>query len=282
MKRFFLILACLCFLIHPAMAQGAVEIDEEAAMEEIELSKEMIEYLSDKIETYTDGAASLLESVDGAQMPQLNAIKRYANALDLKWANFYESQQALIASDEQLMEAVTIYLETRQRTTGAIDAREKTLTQFADFVAAERIIAQNVKPYEKMYKDALTYSLVEKTAPELEKLKAKDLMLMEELTQQYTTAQQAYKDNKVLKKRWEKLDNNFIDIKGHSQQIQQMEYKPFVQRIKDHVMSLAAVAIIVMFFSFIIIRIKAARDIKKAAEEAKKQRDLLNQNIPTI
>ena len=67
-----------------------------------------------------------------------------------------------------------------------------------------------------------------------------------------------------------------------SQQIQQLEYKSLMQRAKDYIMSMAAVAIILLFLSFILLRIKSMRDMKKAADEAKKLREQQNSNIPTI
>lgn len=281
-KRFFLIVASLAFLIHPAMAQDEPGYDEEAPLEEIILSPAMRDYLANQVETYVMSIQNLLESVDGAQETQLRGIKRYVSAHDIKWTSFYEAEKDLLASDDDLLDQVAFYQETRQKTTVALEAREKALQQMADFVNAERTIAQHVKVYEKLYKDAFSYSLAEQLTPELEKVKAKDLLLMEDLNTQYEAAHQAAKDNKILSARWEKLDSHFIAIKSNSQQIQQLEYKPFLERIKDYVLSLAAVAILLMFVSFVWMRIKAFQTMRKAAEEAKKQRDLLNQNIPTI
>lgn len=281
-KRFFLILACLAFGLRPVLAQDVGGSDEESALEEIVLSDEMRQILAAKIEGFTMSIDNLLESVAGTQEPQLKAIRRYASALDMKWSNFYDTNLDLIAADDSLLEAASVFQETRQKTTDAIEAREKTLKQLVDFVSAERFISQHVKQHEKLYKDAFTYSLIEKMTPQLEELKAKDQLLMGELSQHYEVAHQAALDNKVLKARWEKLDKHFISIKGYSQQIQQLEYKPLLQRVKDYIMSLAAVAIIILFFSFIVIRLKAAQAMKKAAEEAKKQREQLNANIPTI
>lgn len=281
-KKYSIILAFLALLIHPATAQDAGGYDEEIIMEEIVLSPEMREFLADKIETFSLEIHNLLESVNGAQDAQLKAIKRYVNAHDLKWKSFSEPVQDLIASDDELLSNVSVYQETRQKTTEAIEAREKTLTQLTEFVAAERAIAKHVERYEKLYKEAFAYSLVEEKTPELEKLKAKDLLQMKELSMHYEAAHQAANDNKILTPRWEKLDGQFISIRSFSQQIQQLEYKPLLQRIKDYILSLAAVAIILLFISFIALRIKTLQDMKKAAEEARKLREQQNQNIPTI
>lgn len=281
-RIFFMILACLACLVHPATAQDAGGYDEEIVMEEIVLSPEMREFLADKIETFSLEIQNLLESVDGAQESQLKAIKRYVNAHDLKWTSFSEPVQDLIASDDELLSSVVRYRETRQKTAEAIEAREKTLKQMTEFVVAERTIAKHVKQCEKTYKEAFSYSLLEKMTPDLEKLKAKDLLLMEELTKHYEAARQAANDNKVLTPRWEKLDSEFITIRSYSQQMQQLEYKPLLQRVKDYILSLAAVAIILLFISFIVLRIKTIRDMKKAAEKARKLRELQNPNIPTI
>lgn len=282
LKRFFLLWVCLTALVHPVMAQDEVGLDEVAIMEEVELSPELREYLAEKIESFSLEIQNLFESVEGAQEPQLKAIKRYVSAHDLKWTAFVGSVQDLIASDDNLVASVAGYQETRKKTDAAIEAREKSLSQLTDFVAAERAISQHVKQYEKLYKQAFSYSLVEKLTPELEKLKAKDLLLMEELSKHYENAHEAAKDNKMLTARWERLDSHYISIKSFSQQIQQLEYKSLMQRAKDYIMSMAAVAIILLFISFILLRIKSMRDMKKAADEAKKLREQQNSNIPTI
>ena len=215
--------ACLACMIHPAMAQDEAGYEEEVPQEEIVLSPATRDYLSNQVETYVMSIQNLLESIDGAQEPQLKGIKRYVSAHDMKWTSFYEAEKDLLASDDELLAQVTIYQEIRQKTTEVLEAREKALQQMTDFVNAERIIAQHVKVYEKLYKDAFSYSLAEQLAPELEKVKAKDLLLMEDLNAQYEAAHQAVKNNIILTARWEKLDSHFIAIRSNSQQIQQLE-----------------------------------------------------------
>ena len=88
----------------------------------------------------------------------------------------------------------------------------------------------------------------------------------------------------TLQPRFEVIDEQYIIIKSTSEKVQALEYKPWMQRIKDYVMGLAAVAIILMFLNGLWSKFKA---YKEKAASLKKYNEMLNNNgkektYPTI
>jgi hypothetical protein len=80
----------------------------------------------------------------------------------------------------------------------------------------------------------------------------------------------------------ERLENKYIELKVVSGKIQEAAFKPFLERVKDWLISLAAVAIVLMFANLVITRIKTAQ---KAMAMAKKMKNMMGggmQDYPTI
>ena len=79
----------------------------------------------------------------------------------------------------------------------------------------------------------------------------------------------------------EAIDNKYFQLQSVSAKIQTIEYKPFIQRIKDYLIGLAAVAILLMFFNLLNAKIKT---LKAARDQAKKMKDMMDgqHNYPTI
>ena len=78
------------------------------------------------------------------------------------------------------------------------------------------------------------------------------------------------------------LTEQYISLKTQSAQIQETVYKPFIERAKDYLLGMAAVAIVLMFVNAVVTKLKM---LQQARENAKKYQDMLNQNnqdYPTI
>ena len=129
----------------------------------------------------------------------------------------------------------------------------------------------------------MNYSLVQKLAPQLEKLKAEEQVHFERIQSSYDKSKSAADLIPQLNKRAATLNEKYFKIKALSEKIQAMEYKPFVQRIKDYLLEIACVSVILMFFTMLTAKLKAA---KNAREMLKKQKQLLNRtngsDYPTI
>ena len=116
----------------------------------------------------------------------------------------------------------------------------------------------------------------------MEKLKAKEQLLFSEVQAHYDKAKAATAVIPDLSARLRIVEEQYINIKSTSEKIQAMEYKPFIQRIKDYLLGLAAVAIIIMFMNAAASRFKAWKQMR---ESMKKYKDMMNgqsNNYPTI
>ena len=135
-----------------------------------------------------------------------------------------------------------------------------------------------------MGKRAFSMSLVAKMAPLLEKLKTKEQVLFADIQEQYEKAKASTKVIPALEPRFDVVSEEYSTLKSMSERIQQMAYKPFIQRIKDYLISLAAVAIMLLFLNFAVQRLQT---LKKMRDEMKKVKKMMNQNgegaqYPTI
>ena len=127
-------------------------------------------------------------------------------------------------------------------------------------------------------------SLVKQLGPKLEKVKAKEQILFTELQNNYNLAKSACELVPSLSKRMEILDEQYVIMKSVSEKVQALEYKPFIQRIKDYVLGLACVAVILLFLNGMWAKFKAYRE--KVAS-MKKYSDMMKNNgkettYPTI
>ena len=77
------------------------------------------------------------------------------------------------------------------------------------------------------------------------------------------------------------MEKKFVQLQSVSAKIQEMEYKPFIQRIKDYLLGLAAVAILMMFVNLLSQKLK---QLKAAREQAKKMKESMmgQKEYPTI
>lgn len=238
--------------------------------------------LAERIHSFLDESASLMNYIEGAQGAQMESIHHFSDIIDTKWKGFMLLEQEVLSQDDSLMVLVSEYEQTRQQLTDSIAAREKTLQMYADFLRAEKFLSKHIKEYEKLINKAEIFSLTTKTAPQLEELKLREQMLYAEVQQHYDKAKEAAARDQKLQKRMAKIENEYIQIKTFSAKIQEAVYKPFIERIKDYLLSLACVAIMLMLLNMIIARIQAFKQARKAARDMKKMMESQNNDIPTI
>lgn len=215
---------------------------------------------------------------------RINYLNQSYNALDVKWSTYYQASQLDIAADEELMEEVANLEQLKQTVKDTLDLRTQQVDAIAKFASADKFIISHVDVYKKLYTKAYKLSLLKKFGPMLEKVKAKEQVVFGELQTNFEQAKVASELVPTLNTRMETLDEQYVIMKSVSEKVQALEYKPWMQRIKDYVMGLAAVAIILMFVNGIWSKFKAYKD--KAAN-LKKYNDMLKNNgkdttYPTI
>jgi isoleucyl-tRNA synthetase len=215
---------------------------------------------------------------------RMNYLNQSYNSLDVKWNTYYQASQLDIAADEELMEEVAKLEQLKQSVKDTLDLRTQQVDAIAKFASADKFIISHVDVYKKLYTKAYKLSLLKKFGPMLEKVKAKEQVVFGELQTNFEQAKAASELVPTLNRRMETLDEQYVIMKSVSEKVQALEYKPWMQRIKDYVMGLAAVAIILMFVNGIWSKFKAYKD--KAAN-LKKYNDMLKNNgkdttYPTI
>lgn len=245
------------------------------------VSFDMLE-LEGKLLLFVDKINAIAADVPYANLKQLEKADKEMAAIDNKWNVFTQAYQLDIASDEKLLDLTTKYQEDKQQLTDTIQSLRQRLESFEVFLTAEKYIKGQQEPYHKWLEEARQYSQLEQLAPMLEKLKVKEQLAVAELDRNYETAKSAAQTYAQLQERMKKVEENYIELKGISETIQAAEYKPLIERIKDYLLSFAAVAIILMFINMVHAKIQSYKQLRKSAEEYKKAMMGNDEDIPSI
>ena len=204
---------------------------------------------------------------------RMNTYNQRYNSLDVMWTTYTQAQQMDIANDDELMTMVANIEALKQSVKDTLDARAGMVKAISDFVNADQFIMSQVAVYKKLYKRAFKLSLLKKLAPQLEKAKAREQLVFEKLQASYDSAKAAAELVPSLQPRMNVLDEQFVVMKSVSEKVQALEYKPLFQRVKDYIMGLAAVSIILLFFSMMIAKYKA---YKGKVANMKKMNEMIN------
>lgn len=205
------------------------------------------------------------------------------NSIEFRWNTFFQSAQADIANSDYLMNLMTQVEQFKQEVADSIASQQQKCNALSDFIAAEQLILSQQTIYNDLYSRAVEFSLVQQTAPLLQKVKAEEQTNFEKIQTCYEKSKTAVQFIPQLSKRAAVIDEQFYSIKALSAKIQAMEYKPPIERAKDYLLGFACVAIILLFIGMVTSKIGA---IKKTRETLKKQKELFEKNnnndYPTI
>lgn len=213
---------------------------------------------------------------------ELAETDKQVTTIDAKWSTYYQSRQIEIAEDDSLLQIVADYQLAKQNLLDSIAFQKHIIDARKEFTEAEIFFQKQDSSYAQLYKTALELSLVQALTPKLEKMKGKEQLLFAEAQGHYDTAKSLSEEFSEFLPRFQSIEEKFIEIKNMSEKIQALEYKPLLERIKDYLYSLAAVAMILLFLNMVQAKIKA---LKQARENAKKLREMMNNeesDYPTI
>lgn len=237
-----------------------------------------------KVNLSVDSEMGISKSVVSAMEQRMQSLNQTYNQIDVKWNTYYQAQQMDIANSEDLMNMVAKIEELKQTVKDTLDSKTQVVEAVANFAAADRFIISQVNVYKNLYSKAYKLSLVQQLGPKLEKVKAKEQIIFTELQTNYNQAKSACELVPSLSKRMEVLDEQYVIMKSVSEKVQALEYKPFIQRVKDYVLGLACVAVILLFLNGMMAKYKSYRE--KVAS-MKKYSEMLKNNgkettYPTI
>ena len=252
--------------------------DSGANLEDLQLVLAVREKMGDYIEYMQSFEATVKESSPDAY-PDL--LKRY-NVVKVRWNTYYNSYLVLIADHDELMESVSEYdalNESVQTLLSELQTKQKALESFEDAV---QFIEKQDTLYQNLYERAQLLSATSKTAGELEKLKGKEQLVFSEVQEKFDAACQAAEIIPTLSSRMDRLNEKYIVLKCISEKIQQTAYKPLIERLKDYLMSIAAVALILMFVSMLRSKMKAAKQLRENAQKTLDEYRKNKDDIPNI
>ena len=245
------------------------------------IASDMLE-LEGKMLLFVDKVNAISADVAYADLKQLDKADKELMTIDTHWSLFLQAYQLDISSDENLMNIATRYQENKQLLADSILSRRHMLESESAFLEAEHYLNKQKEPYQKMQTEAQRLSQLERLAPMLEKLKAKEQLAMEDIDKHYEAAKSVAQEFTGLHGRMQKIEEAYIELKTLSDSIQAAEYKPFIERIKDYLLGFAAVAVILMFVNMVQAKIQAYKQLKKSAEDYMKALRGGDDDIPTI
>ncbi|MBP5398333.1 MAG: hypothetical protein J6Y32_06910 [Bacteroidales bacterium] len=247
-----------------------------------------IESVADRFDEYDAELKNLTKKIGRANdLAALDDFDKSLADLNTRWDLYYQSSAALIGGNKTLLDACTQLMAVKDDLGQKAADKRLALQSQADFEEAGRFMAGKDSLYRRLLKSAKRYSQIQMTAAQLKKVQGKEQLLTAQLDQRYSAAQAAsenikWKTPKEKEEALSELEEKYLNLKNYSAQIQECQYKPFIERIRDWLMSFAAVAVILMFANMVQGKIQAAKQMK---ENMKKMQEQLHKNddeIPSI
>lgn len=279
----------LCMLPSVAWAQEDVLTEEELDStyadinEHMQLFQEELIQLNalSKFRMDIDMEMPLTEPLLDVVSERLKALTSALNSFSTRWSTYSSAQQVYIADNDSLLNRVAVIQQMQQAVTDTLASRQQQRDNLVAFSTAEKFIWGQDKAYRALYKQAVTYSMSPKLAAKLEKVKAEEQTLTADVEKYFGQAKEAATAFPGLELRMKAMENKVFELQTVSAKIQEMAYKPFIQRIKDYLMGLACVAILLMGVNLLKSKLKV---LKQTREQAKKMKEMMNgqHNYPTI
>lgn len=265
----YLLLVCPCRLWPYGLATDTLSAD---VMIDTEVE---IQSIGDRLRGYVEDVEKLSRQVGVVPERKLKQVENSLSRLNAKHTLYCQAQQLYIAMDDSLMNLVAQYQEMGQMVSDSIQRQQQRFQWLEDFNQAERFIFSQDSAYQRLLKQSMLLSQIEKTAPALEKLKGQEQLLFADVDAYFQKAKVAAESTPALKKRQAQLEEKYIELKNSSEKIQAAEYMPLLDRIKDKLMGIAAVGIILMFFNMVVSKIQG---YKKMRENAKQMEEMLRKS----
>lgn len=286
----FIILGLFCLHTLYPLAQ---EIEEEllSTEREDELEERFFEY-ADELKQLTNASSlqiriseSNIESGTYTRIlkEKIKIMEDDLQSIDYRWTALTQAEQADIAKSRYLMELMAKVQSIKQAVADTIASQKHKCQAISDFLAAEHLILTQDSTFAKLYKQARALSEIQRMASKLEKVKAQEQVLFARLQASYDKSKAAAEMVPQLKTRASVLDEHYYKLKTLDEKIRSMEYKPFIERIKNYLLGLACVSVILVFLNILVTKLAG---LKKTRQMLKKQKEMLSKTngseYPTI
>jgi len=288
-RNVWMVIIFMCMLPSGGRAQGEVATGQELDSAYADINEHMLLFQEELIQLNAlskfrmdiDMEMPLTEPLMDVVSERLKALSSALNSFSTRWNTYSSAQQVYIADNDSLLNRVAIIQQMQQAVTDTLVSRQQQRDNLVAFSTAEKFIWGQDKAYRALYKQAVAYSMSPKLAAKLEKTKAEEQTLTADVEKYYSQAKEAAAAFPGLELRMRAMENKVFELQTVSAKIQEMAYKPFIQRIKDYLMGLACVAILLMGVNLLKSKLKV---IKQTREQAKKMKEMMNgqHNYPTI
>ena len=288
-KNLWLLFIFVCMLPSVAWAQEEMSAEEELDSAYTDINEHMELFQEELIQLNAlcrfrmdiDMEMPLNEPLLDVVSERLKSLSLALNSFSTRWDTYSAAQQVYIADNDSLLNRAAVIQQMRQAVTDTLALRQQQRDQLVAFSTAEQFIWSQDKNYRQLYKKAVQYSATSMLAAKLEKVKAEEQALTADVNKYYSQAKEAATAFPGLQLRMEAMENKVFELQTVSAKIQEMAYKPFIQRIKDYLLGLACVAILLMGLN--LLKSKLAM-VKQASDQAKKLKGLTGgqHNYPTI
>ena len=288
-RNLWLLIIFVCMLPSAAWAQEEMSAEEELDSAYTDINEHMELFQEELIQLNAlcrfrmdiDMEMPLNEPLLDVVSERLKALSSALNSFSTRWDTYSAAQQVYIADNDSLLNRVAVIQQMRQAVTDTLAVRQQQRDQLVAFSTAEKFIWGQDKNYRQLYKKAIQYSVSPKLAAQLEKVKATEQALTADVNKYYGQAKDAATAFPGLELRMTAMENKVFELQTVSAKIQEMAYKPFIQRVKDYLMGLACVAILLMGLN--LLKSKLAQ-VKQARDQAKKMKEMMTgqHNYPTI
>ena len=288
-KNLWLLIIFVCMLPSVAWAQEEMSAEEELDSAYTDINEHMELFQEELIQLNAlcrfrmdiDMEMPLNEPLLDVLSERLKSLSMAMNSFSTRWDTYSAAQQVYIADNDSLLNRAALIQQMRQAVTDTLALRQQQRDQLVAFSTAEQFIWGQDKNYRQLYKKAVQYSATPMLAAQLEKVKAEEQALTADVNKYYSQAKEAAMTFPGLQLRMQAMENKVFELQTVSAKIQEMAYKPFIQRIKDYLMGLACVAILLMGLN--LLKSKLAL-VKQARDQAKKLKGLTGgqHNYPTI
>ena len=288
-KNLWLLIIFVCMLPSVAWAQEEMSAEEELDSAYTDINEHMELFQEELIQLNAlcrfrmdiDMEMPLNEPLLDVVSERLKSLSLALNSFSTRWDTYSAAQQVYIADNDSLLNRAAVIQQMRQAVTDTLALRQQQRDQLVAFSTAEQFIWSQDKNYRQLYKKAVQYSATSMLAAKLEKVKAEEQALTADVNKYYSQAKEAATAFPGLQLRMEAMENKVFELQTVSAKIQEMAYKPFIQRIKDYLLGLACVAILLMGLN--LLKSKLAM-VKQARDQAKKLKGLTGgqHNYPTI
>lgn len=288
-RNLWLLICFVCLLPMAAWAQEDMSVDEELDSAYTDINERMQLFQEELVQLNAlcrfrmdiDLEMPLTEPLIDVVSERLKSLSAALNSFSTRWDTYSAAQQVYIADNDSLLNRVAVIQQMRQSVADTLACRQQQHDHLTAFSTAEKFIWSQDKSYRDLYQQAIYYSMSPKLAAKLEKTKAEEQALTADVEKYFGQAKEAATAFPGLQLRMKAMKKKVFELQTVSAKIQEMAYKPFIQRIKDYLLGLAAVAIVLMFLNMMKSKLNL---LKQARDQAKKMKGMMNgqHNYPTI